>query len=56
MAEIRTVGVVGAGTMGHGIAQVASVAGLEVRLVDVAPAALERGLTAVAGKIGRAHV
>jgi 3-hydroxybutyryl-CoA dehydrogenase len=40
---IRTIGVVGAGTMGHGIAQVAAMAGLAVVLVDSAPAALERG-------------
>ena len=33
--EIRTVGVVGAGTMGHGIAQVALQNGLRVILRDV---------------------
>ena len=47
MAEITTVGVVGAGTMGHGIAQVAAQAGYRVLLVDVARDALERGLRAV---------
>jgi 3-hydroxybutyryl-CoA dehydrogenase len=41
--EIRTIGVVGAGTVGHGIAQVAAQSGYEVVLVDAAPAALERG-------------
>jgi 3-hydroxybutyryl-CoA dehydrogenase len=41
--EIRTIGVVGAGTMGHGIAQVAAQSGYEVILVDAAPAALARG-------------
>jgi 3-hydroxybutyryl-CoA dehydrogenase len=43
MNSIRTIGVVGAGTMGHGIAQVAAQSGYEVTLVDAAPAALERG-------------
>jgi 3-hydroxybutyryl-CoA dehydrogenase len=45
--QIRTVGVIGAGTMGHGIAQVAAQSGYAVRLVDVAPAALERGVGAI---------
>jgi 3-hydroxybutyryl-CoA dehydrogenase len=45
--EIETIGVVGAGTMGHGIAQVAAQAGYRVLLVDVAHDALERGLRAV---------
>jgi 3-hydroxybutyryl-CoA dehydrogenase len=42
--EIRTIGVVGAGTMGHGIAQVAAGSGFPVVLVDVVPEALERGM------------
>ena len=45
--EIRTLGVVGAGTMGHGIAQVAAASGLDVILVDVAPQALARGVAAI---------
>ena len=36
------VAVIGAGTMGHGIAQVAALAGYDVALVDAVPAALER--------------
>ena len=39
---IQRVGVVGAGTMGNGIAQVFTQAGFDVRLVDQAPAALDR--------------
>ncbi len=45
--EIHTIGVVGAGTMGHGIAQVAAQSGYDVVLVDAAPAALERGRTQI---------
>jgi 3-hydroxybutyryl-CoA dehydrogenase len=43
MSEIRKIGVVGAGTMGHGIAQVAAQSGYDVKLVDVSTEALERG-------------
>ena len=37
------VAVLGAGTMGHGIAQVCAMAGLEVRLADVSEAVAQRG-------------
>ncbi len=47
MAEIERIGVVGAGTMGHGIAQVAAGSGFEVVLVDVAPDALAKGLAQI---------
>lgn len=53
MSEIRNVGVVGAGTMGHGIAQVAAQAGFDVRLVDVDREALERGLERVGSGYAR---
>ena len=49
MTEISRIGVVGAGTMGHGISQVAATSGYEVRLVDVVPEALDNGL----GKMGK---
>jgi len=42
MATIKTVGIVGAGTMGNGIAQVFAQAGFAVRVHDVASAALDR--------------
>jgi 3-hydroxybutyryl-CoA dehydrogenase len=47
MSDIRTVGVIGAGTMGHGIAQVAAVAGWDVALHDASAAAIAKGLAAV---------
>ena len=40
--QVQRVGVVGAGTMGNGIAQVFTQAGFEVRLVDASEPALER--------------
>src|SRR5207244_11001317 len=42
--EIKRVGVVGAGQMGRGIAQVVAAAGWEVFLFDVNDAALESGM------------
>lgn len=47
MSLPSTVGVVGAGTMGAGIAQLACAAGIEARLHDPVPEALEKGLTSV---------
>src|SRR5688572_17881524 len=44
---IKIVGVVGAGTMGSGIAQVFAQAGFEVRLVDVAQPMLDRARVSV---------
>lgn len=46
-ADIRKVAVIGAGTMGAGIAQWVSARGLPVRLKDVNPPALARGLHAI---------
>jgi 3-hydroxybutyryl-CoA dehydrogenase len=51
--EIESVGVVGAGTMGSGIAQVAAASGFATVMVDAAPAALERGRAAIAGSLDR---
>jgi 3-hydroxybutyryl-CoA dehydrogenase len=50
---IESFGVVGAGTMGSGIAQVAATAGFPTVLVDVAPAALERGLATIGKSLER---
>ena len=53
MSTLQKVGVVGAGTMGNGIAQACAVAGLDVVMVDVADAAVARGLAAIAGSLDR---
>ena len=45
--EVRNIVVIGAGTMGHGIAQTAAIAGYSVTLTDIAPQALERGVSAI---------
>ena len=45
--QIRTVSVLGAGTMGHGIAQVSAMAGLDARLFDIDAAVTERAMEQV---------
>jgi len=51
--EIRTAAVLGAGTMGHGIAQVLAMSGIETRLYDVDAAAVERGLASVRANLDK---
>ena len=53
MATIRTVGVVGAGTMGNGIAQVFAAAGFDVRLIDSATGAVDRARTTIEKSLGK---
>lgn len=53
MPEIRTVGVIGAGQMGNGIAHVSALAGYEVVLTDVSEAALAKGLAAIEANMTR---
>lgn len=53
MTKIGIMGVVGAGPMGAGIAQVGLIAGLEVILFDLDAAALERAQGEVLGRIAR---
>lgn len=48
-----TVAVIGAGTMGHGIAQVCALAKQSVIMLDISESALERGLTAIKGNLTR---
>jgi 3-hydroxybutyryl-CoA dehydrogenase len=51
--EMKKVGVVGAGTMGSGIAQVVASSGSEVVLIDVTEAALGRGIKGIENSLGR---
>jgi 3-hydroxybutyryl-CoA dehydrogenase len=53
MTAIKTIGVIGAGTMGNGIAQTFAVAGFPVLLQDLSEPALERARETMAGSLGR---
>jgi 3-hydroxybutyryl-CoA dehydrogenase len=50
---IETVGIIGAGTMGNGIAQVCAAGGLKVVMVDISEDAVQRGLTTVGNSLDR---
>jgi len=51
--EIKTIGVVGAGLMGSGIAQVCAAAGFNVVLCDVSPVAIERAVSGIEGALSK---
>ena len=51
--SIQTVGIIGAGTMGNGIAQACAVSGVNVVMVDISEAAVAKGLTTVSGSLDR---
>jgi len=51
--EIKTLGVVGAGQMGSGIAQVAAASGLSVLMSDIKEEFVQRGISAVKDRLGR---
>jgi 3-hydroxybutyryl-CoA dehydrogenase len=53
MTSIQRVGIVGAGTMGNGIAQACAVAGLDAVMIDVAETAVMRGLATITGSLDR---
>ncbi len=50
---IKNVGVVGAGQMGCGIAQVSAMAGYRVHIYDVSPERIETGLATINGNMAR---
>lgn len=51
--SINTVGVVGAGTMGNGIAQACAVSGINVVMVDIAQPAVDKGLATISKSLDR---
>src|ERR1051326_5711034 len=53
MPEIQTIAVIGAGTMGSGIAQVAASAGLSVRMIDASSDAVNKGVARIQDSLGR---
>ena len=51
--NVQKIGIVGAGTMGNGIAQAFAVAGFDVVLTDVAEKALQQELNTISGSLDR---
>lgn len=52
-SPIQTVGIVGAGTMGNGIAQACATRGIQVVMVDISEAAVSKGLATITGSLDR---
>jgi len=51
--SITHVGVIGAGTMGNGIAQACAVSGINVVMVDISEGAVQKGVATVSGSLDR---
>ena len=51
--DIKKIGIIGAGTMGSGIAQAFAVCGYDVTMTDISEAAVQRGLKTVDGSLER---
>ena len=51
--DIQTIGVIGAGTMGNGIAQACAVSGIQVVMVDISDAAVQHGVAQLAASLER---
>ncbi len=51
--DITKIAVVGAGEMGHGIAEVFSLSGYSVNLIDISPEALKNALSGIADSLGK---
>jgi 3-hydroxybutyryl-CoA dehydrogenase len=53
VADIKTVGIIGAGQMGSGIAHVCAMAGFDVYLHDMSPERIEKGVSAIGANLTR---
>ena len=53
MTDIKTIGIIGAGQMGNGIAHVASQTGFDIILHDILPGALTQAMETIASNMGR---
>ena len=51
--EIKTIGVIGAGQMGSGIAQVAAYSGFRVVMSDIADSFVQKGLSTISKNLAR---
>lgn len=51
--SIQSVGIIGAGTMGNGIAQACAISGLQVVMVDINDTAIQKGLATITGSLDR---
>lgn len=51
--KIETIGIVGAGQMGSGIAHVSALAGYNVQLYDISPDRIEKGIATINGNMAR---
>jgi len=51
--KITTVGIIGAGTMGNGIAQACASSGIDVVMVDISDQAVAKGIATVSGSLDR---
>lgn len=53
--DIKKIAVIGAGTMGNGIAQVCATTGYQVTMIDVVPEQLERALVSINKSVEKLH-
>ena len=53
MADLKSIGVIGAGQMGNGIAHVSALAGYDVVMTDISEDALKRGMDAIEKNMAR---